>query len=181
MDEYAKAPFKVSVIGSGSLWGMSHPGSFAPLQATVTELYERKISSLVCLQEHHELAELGLRRFPERCLARRVRWIHFPLRDKSTPEDAAEFAALGERIFDDIVRGANIAVHCHAGIGRTGMLISSVLGRAGHTLEEAHYIFSAARGFRVPETSDQYQWMARHWTLLTNPESRNREGSEQAK
>jgi len=58
-----------------------------------------------------------------------------------------------------LVDGHNIVIHCRGGIGRSGLLAASLLICAGFDSEEAIRRASVARGFSVPETAQQIQWV----------------------
>ena len=163
---YFTAPFRVSTVGPGSLWGMSYPGSCAPLQEAIVGLRRVKVTDFVCLIEKSEIQDLNLQPVPNLCRLFGLRFHHFPMKDKATPPDPLPLAKLSAQLFADLQRGRHIAVHCHAGIGRTGMLIECILGYLGHSLAECYEIFSTARGVSVPET--QHAWMVRNWDLLTS-------------
>ena len=69
----------------------------------------------------------------------------------------ADFAALSRDISGWIEAGEGVAIHCRAGIGRSGMVASGVLVALGDEAEAAMDRVSAARGMRVPETAAQRQ------------------------
>jgi protein-tyrosine phosphatase len=52
-----------------------------------------------------------------------------------------------------------VVVHCRAGIGRSSLIAGTVLVRFGIPPEEAWRLITAARGFRVPETPEQGEWL----------------------
>lgn len=50
--------------------------------------------------------------------------IHYPISDFSAPNDHEEFYKTVENVVQLTKSGANVAVHCFAGIGRAGMFIA---------------------------------------------------------
>jgi len=48
--------------------------------------------------------------------------IHFPIKDYSVPDKAALDETL-DRVIELVKQGKRVAVHCHAGCGRTGMFL----------------------------------------------------------
>lgn len=56
-------------------------------------------------------------------------WIHFPIKDFSTPPQNAEFEQFILDLVNRYKSQENICVHCHAGIGRTGLILSCLVGK----------------------------------------------------
>ena len=50
-------------------------------------------------------------------------------------------------------------MHCYAGIGRTGLVIGSILIRHGIPAKEAIEMMSKARGRNMPQTQGQYEYL----------------------
>lgn len=63
--------------------------------------------------------------------------IYFPIRDFGTPE-MAELHNVVDQVLKKAKKGENIAIHCHAGIGRTG-LFAACMARSvfGYSAEGA--------------------------------------------
>jgi len=55
--------------------------------------------------------------------------------------------------------GKNIAIHCRAGIGRTGLSASCLLICDGYSAEAAMDMVSAARGVQIPDTEEQFDFI----------------------
>jgi protein-tyrosine phosphatase len=62
----------------------------------------------------------------------------------------------------ELSQGKNIAIHCYAGIGRTGMVAAGILMKQGQSVDLALLELSRIRGLRVPETLEQITWLHRH-------------------
>jgi len=56
--------------------------------------------------------------------------------------------------------GKNVAVHCRQGIGRSSLVIASVLVSAGEEPNEAFRRIEKARGTPVPDTLEQRDWVS---------------------
>ena len=54
--------------------------------------------------------------------------------------------------------GVAVAVHCRAGIGRSGLTVGSVLVRLGVPAQDVFSLVSKARGLVVPDTPEQIKW-----------------------
>jgi protein-tyrosine phosphatase len=66
------------------------------------------------------------------------RWLEFPIRDRSVPQNIPTFQDLLDRLIELLQRPtAVLAIHCAAGVGRTGTVVASLLVRLGFDPEEA--------------------------------------------
>ena len=57
--------------------------------------------------------------------------------------------------------GGNVGVHCRMGVGRSGVLAACCLVRCGMDSQSALNRVSDARGWSVPDTDEQREWVAR--------------------
>lgn len=117
------------------------------------------INVVVSLLEDYEAAQLGLAEEPQAAENHDIGFISFPISDRGVPASIeAAMAVLGS-ITAQLREGKNVAVHCRQGIGRSGLVATSVLMSSGLTAEQAIEIVSAARGVSVPETLEQRRWI----------------------
>ena len=117
------------------------------------------ISVVVSLLTRDEMKELDLSDEEERCLASNISFISLPIEDLGVPasrDDAVNLITALERL---LVEGHNVVIHCRGGIGRSGLLAASLLVASGIEPEAALQRVSSARGFSVPETPEQKQWV----------------------
>jgi protein-tyrosine phosphatase len=96
-------------------------------------------SVLVSLNEPQEFARLGVPTFMTDVKTCNFRWLHAPIHDMDTPGAAFEaaWAEAGLVISAALDRRERIAIHCAAGLGRTGLLAARVLVDRGLGAEEA--------------------------------------------
>ncbi|MFN8508578.1 MAG: dual specificity protein phosphatase family protein [Dehalococcoidia bacterium] len=73
-----------------------------------------------------------------------LREVHVPMRDLRTPSEAQLTAGV-EGMLEAFARGEGVAVHCAAGLGRTGTLVACYFVATGLTAEEAIARVRAAR------------------------------------
>jgi protein-tyrosine phosphatase len=81
-------------------------------------------------------------------------FINFPIQDFGLP-DPATFGEFVKAIAIGLGGGTNMAIHCRAGIGRSGMAVCCVLQSFGHSAIRAIKVTSQARGKAVPDTVEQ--------------------------
>ena len=111
-------------------------------------------STIVCLNEPHELAE----RYPAY-----VEWLRgaspaaaiwHPIPDLHAPA-LADARALADELVGRLDAGDRLLVHCGAGIGRAGTIAAAVLIRMGAPLGEALATVASARPMAGPEAGAQ--------------------------
>jgi len=64
-------------------------------------------------------------------------------------------------LHDLIAAGKSAAVHCRAGIGRSGLIAASILKTFGLEVSQAFALIAATRGVAVPDTTEQHDWVLR--------------------
>ncbi|MEQ6202031.1 hypothetical protein ABMC88_03155 [Sulfitobacter sp. HNIBRBA2951] len=112
------------------------------------------IQTLVSLQEPQEAAAVGLETQAQTCADIGIDFLNHPIRDMHLP-DAAQFRSFAAALAARLQASDKIAIHCHASIGRSGMLACAVLGHFGYTSATALTHVSKKRGTHVPDTPQQ--------------------------
>ena len=121
-----------------------------------------QIDAVASLLTSEEAAELDLQ--AEESLAREegLEYYAFPIPDYSVPRSRADFLSFLNRLDEAVESGKNVAVHCRAGIGRSSLVVASLLVAAGLEPEEAFRRIEKARGRPVPDTPEQREWVAQN-------------------
>ena len=80
-----------------------------------------EVDALVSLVENEELRQLGIEAIEQTCRDQGLELLQFPIKDRSTPDSLDKFTELIISIRANLSSGHLFAIHCHAGLGRTGM------------------------------------------------------------
>jgi hypothetical protein len=137
---------------------MARPRGGEWLEDEVSGWKQLGIDIVVSLLHQYEADELEISEEERICVNRGIRYHSFPIKDRSTPESAAAFFALANEVAASVKEGLVVAVHCRAGIGRSGLLAGSVLLRLGVPASQVFFVLSRARGLSVPDTPAQIEW-----------------------
>jgi protein-tyrosine phosphatase len=138
---------------------MPRPRGGADLADEITLWRRAGIDAVVSLLEASEVRELDLREEGALCEARRIAFTSFPIPDRGLPARRGECVALLNGLHEQIVQGRRVAVHCRAGIGRSGLIAGGLLHLLGIKTGEIFPMLSRARGVAVPDTVEQAAWV----------------------
>jgi len=150
--------YKVTEIESGILFVMAKPVSGEWIDDEFSGLKRLGIDKVVSLLEKFEEFEVGLESEEELCLKHGMEFSSFPIPDRGLPNTKLADQFVND-LLTDIRAGKHIAIHCRAGIGRTGIIAGGVLVKSGITAKEALSLISSARGVQVPDTEEQEAWL----------------------
>ena len=124
----SRGPSGFSWLVPGRLAGTPWPGVVHDMDADLKALSRCGVTMLITLTEKD---------FPQDALARHgLRNFHLPVYDHEPPT-VAQIQMLLARMSAALRRGEVLAVHCLAGLGRTGTVLAAWLVREGLTAEEA--------------------------------------------
>lgn len=142
----------------GRLWLQSMPGRFESWSAFLAEARLHGVSLVMCLNPLVEVARLSPiyhQALTEGSLP--FRWQHLPMRDFGLGADPQAFRQGVEQLTDSLRQGAQVLLHCAAGIGRTGTVAACVLKSLGHDREAALAAVRSAGG--NPQSALQSGWV----------------------
>lgn len=145
--------YEISGAYSGRLFIMPKP-SGEWLAEDIQHYSTLDVSTVISMLEAPEIEELALQKEGDVCAAVRMNFVNFPIPDRGLP-DPTKFTALVSETVQRLANGERVAVHCRAGIGRSGMLVCSSLAVLCGSAEQAIKAVSEARGVEVPDTQEQ--------------------------
>lgn len=158
--------YKIGSIGDGFLAIMARPSLEQGDAASMVNIARLGITLVVSLLESGEARMLGLDGERECVRAEGMDFLPYPIPDMGLPASVEEFARTSKLIFEQTYAGTNTLVHCHAGIGRSGLLAAGILLHCQMDPEQAFAHISKMRGIRVPETPEQTDWLVSNYDAI---------------
>jgi len=149
--------YKVSEIGKGTLFVMPKPSS-EWLADDISHYSSMGVSLVLSLMEISESYECGLQKEQEILSGFGIEFLNYQIKDRGLPK-LADFRKLIREIYTQVSEGASLAVHCRAGIGRSGVVASCLLIEDGADPQHAIDMVSAARRVSIPDTQEQYDFI----------------------
>jgi protein-tyrosine phosphatase len=156
--------YTIARQGPGTLSVMARPRGGEWLPDEVQEWRAAGVGVVVSLLTPAEGQELDLVEEAALCRRAGIEFIAFPLADRSVPEPASSADQLIEELVRKLTAGEHVAIHCRMGIGRSAMMAAATLVALGQTPEQALTAVAAARGYPVPDTAQQRDWVERYAT-----------------
>ncbi len=157
----SKAPFEISVLplGAGNLALCRMPGSVTELSADLQALVDIGASLVLTLTPLDELVASGAGALPQDLAAQGISWRHLPIGDFGTPEPSQvnDWDALSRDLHARLDRGETVAIHCRAGLGRTGMIALRLMTERGEGPDTALTRLRGTRPGSVERTA-QFEW-----------------------
>jgi protein-tyrosine phosphatase len=119
------------------------------------------VGTVVSMLEHDEVRELQLEEEPLLCKYYGIDFLAWPTPDAGTPHSLPDTSRLVDDLVARLRRDQGVAIHCRAGIGRSGLLSACVLLRLGVSVDDVFPILSRARRIPIPDTPVQVEWVQR--------------------
>lgn len=117
-----------------------------------------RVDSLISALTDTETRELGLADEPAAAQAAGLHFTSLPIPDLGVPADTAAFLTALDPLAKHVDAGEHVAVHCRAGIGRSGIIATLLLTHAGRNPAAVTHL-SNLRGVAMPETDQQRTWL----------------------
>ncbi|MBK8453834.1 MAG: dual specificity protein phosphatase family protein [Thiofilum sp.] len=120
------------------------------------------IDCVVSLLEPQEVRELELKQEPYLCAEVNIKFLSLPIADRGTPTSINEFSLILDQAYDVLMQNKSVAIHCRAGIGRSGLFAACLLHQLNTPFENIFPILSKARNIVVPDTEEQIAWVKKY-------------------
>ena len=142
------------------------------LEEDIRLLKAEGVGVIVSALEPDESAELELSQEADACRRGGIDFISFPIADRSVPDSVEDFRGFLKAVEKHLQGHKAVVVHCRAGIGRSSIIAASLLLGYGLSVADAFELLRQARGFPVPDTPEQREWVERLAVRTINPGER---------
>jgi protein-tyrosine phosphatase len=167
-------------MGSRVFWVKEHeypsvgimPGpKGGPLLAEeISSFRNQGVDVLVSLLTEEEIEAVGLQQEADLCDQNGIEFISFPIPDRDVPPRDSRSARFFRTLLDRLADGKRVAIHCWAGIGRSGLVAACLLTAHEIPVKTAIRALSSARGGPVPDTEEQLKWISEFAKLYSKDE-----------
>ncbi|MCF6406439.1 dual specificity protein phosphatase family protein [Chitinophaga filiformis] len=140
---------------------MARPRGNEWLEEELLSIKKQGTKVIVSLLEKDEILELGLERQATLCAKHGIEYLHFPIPDRSIPDNEKNVQHFIRQVKERIDRGDCTVVHCRMGIGRSSIIAGCLMVQDGFKPDDVCSYISKIRGLRVPDTDEQENWLKR--------------------
>ena len=117
------------------------------------------LDMVVSLLTPEEERELDLADEAAQSRALGVEFRTFPIPDRGVPSSREDARQAFQSLMELLAAGKSIGIHCRQGIGRSPLVVASLLALAGIPPDQALERIGVAVGRTVPETAEQRRWV----------------------
>ncbi len=148
---------------AGKLGTMACPRGTRQLKDDLQIVEKNHVNVMISLLEMEEIYEFGLKDEGPQSEAMNIHYLNYPIRDRHVPIDMASFHKLTKQLYQLLIDGKNISIHCKMGVGRSTLLACGILRHFGMPFWEAAEMARNVRGFKVPNTILQVKFLEEYY------------------
>jgi protein-tyrosine phosphatase len=148
----------VSTAFPGRLGVVERPRGGDWLASDMAELKRLGVDTLVSALVADELRTTWLEREEAEARAAGIHFHPLPISNLGTPTAPAALDSL-VALADEVRSGRFVAAHCFASVGRSPLIVASIMVLLGSQPDDAWRELEAARGREVPDTREQREWV----------------------
>lgn len=157
------------IPGRLGIMGKPHSGEW--LEDDIARWKQDGVVQVVSLLEPPEVDKLGLMRVGDLCGKFSLQFVSHPIAERGVPASADEIASLVQTIKAHLQNRKPVAIYCRTGMGRSALVAACVLRSFGHDAKKAFELVASARGFMVPDTPAQREWVEAFDASAAAPEA----------
>lgn len=146
-------------IGDTGLAIVMRPRGDEWLENDLKRIQMAGIQTIISTIEAWEARALGLAEEGPMLERLGMRFISYPMQDRSVPFDREDFTEFVQKLGKRLQAGDKIGVHCRGCIGRSTVVTAATLITLGWPAETALEAIEKARGCSVPDTEEQRDWI----------------------
>jgi len=156
---------KLAQINKSKIFISPCPRGGEFLEKDIKELIDSEFSLIISLLTYTESDQLGLTAELDICKSYSVGFISFPIMDRGI-SGFDQFVEFIELLYHKTQELSSILIHCHHGVGRSGMIALGLMIRDGQDLEESIKQVSKIRGYDIPQSISQRRLLSAYYTFL---------------
>jgi protein-tyrosine phosphatase len=164
--------YPLTAYPDGYLVIMGKPRGGDWLDDEIAGLQQSGIHLVVSLLEPAEIQEVALTHESEICARHGIEYVSFPMPDRGLPPSYQAMTSLITSLQRQLEQGKGVAIHCRAGIGRSGVVAACVFLHRGWTPDQALAVIARDRRVPVPDTPEQHQWIETYYHQMRDKDAR---------
>ena len=150
--------YPIALINHWKIAISAKPLGFDQLETEILNFKSQQIDWMINLLEDWEIEQFGLNEEENLCLKHQIKFDRLPIADNSIP-GFQRFADKIEQVYAQLPNTGNLVVHCHHGLGRSGLFVAGLLLKSGINLDSALETIELRRGFRCPSSPSQMRFI----------------------